>query len=373
MANKKSDREFFEIGFDDVTITKLDLYERYLQEWLPVPLSGRMGVREAAIYDLFCGPGKDSKGQAGSPLRAKNVVFANRETILRSHVPLRMVFNDYDEQHVSSLSALLGNDLHTKSGESLATVEYYSSAFDDIFPHLLEQMTSDAANMLFIDQFGATAIDEDRFRDLHSLKRTDVLFFISSNWFWRFVGRPEATEWNVTKEDLSQIQYKHVHRFMANHFRQLVGDEYFVAPFSLKKGSNIYGMIFASHDTLGLEKFLKVAWEKDPHTGEADYDIDDDGLDDPNQVLLFEPKKVASFRDDLRERIRNKEFKTDCDIYIHMLQSGFLNKHTKDVVMEFASKSAGFMEFQNEKGRRMQCRLSRDTIREPRAIVYSDL
>lgn len=46
------DKSFFEQGFDSVTLTKLDIFSRYLQEWLPVPLSGRMRVREAVVYDL---------------------------------------------------------------------------------------------------------------------------------------------------------------------------------------------------------------------------------------------------------------------------------------------------------------------------------
>ncbi|MFO7903844.1 MAG: hypothetical protein R6U98_14365, partial [Pirellulaceae bacterium] len=47
-------------------------------------------------------------------------------------------------------------------------------------------------------------------------------------------------------------------------------------PFTLKKGANIYGLVFGSKHPLGVEKFLDLAWSKNEINGEANFDIDKD-------------------------------------------------------------------------------------------------
>jgi len=365
------DRAFFETEFDDVTLTKLDIYARYLQEWLPVPLSGRMYVSEAVIYDLFCGPGSDSGGVSGSPLVAVEVIQNNQDNIERSRVPVRLVLNDYLQDHIDVLSATVGAEILAENGSRLASVRYHSQPFENLLPELIDEMNGKNANLLFIDQFGMTGVDEDVFRILHSLTTTDVLFFISTNWFRRFAGRPEASDWTVTKEEIMSIQYGHLHRFMTDHFHSLVGEDYYVAPFSLKKGSNIYGLVFASHHHLGLKKFLEVAWKKDPHSGEANFDIYKEGAGNQDQMVMFEARKIDDFQTDLKCRILSREFETDSDIYLHMLKSGFINKHASPVVSKMASKKGGLIEFR-ENGARKQARLSPISMNEPRELLVLD-
>lgn len=58
----------FHKKFSEVTITKLQLYKKYLYEWLPVFMNKSTRVNRILIFDLFCGPGKDSEGTYGSPL-----------------------------------------------------------------------------------------------------------------------------------------------------------------------------------------------------------------------------------------------------------------------------------------------------------------
>lgn len=370
MANESNrDKSFFDDGFDDVTIAKLDIYESYLQAWLPVPLSGRMHVSEAVIYDLFCGPGVDSRGQEGSPLRARNVVAKNDELVLQSAVPVRLVFNDYLPEHIEKLKVALGSELQTNDGKRLAKLDFYAKPFEELFPQLIAEMNHRTANLLFIDQFGATEVDEEVFRQIHALKNTDVLFFVSSMWFRRFVGRPEAENWGITKDEIMNVQYSEVHRFMTEHFCRLVGDEYFVAPFSLKKGSNIYGLVFASHNHLGLKKFLDVAWKHDPHSGESNFDMYNEGAGDRMQAVMFEARKITEFQADLRKRILAREFDSDRSIYFHMLQSGFTNKHARRVVSKLAAKKDGVIEFQ-ENGVRQRPRLSPDSVKDPRSLVF---
>ena len=362
------DKSFFTDGFDAETVIKLDIYADYLQEWLPVPLSGRMGAQEAVIYDLFCGPGSDGNGKFGSPLRAIDVVTRNEATIQKSNVPVRLVFNDYDEDHISALQSAVGDVVASEDGVKLATVEYHNRPFQEVFPELIDAQNERTASFFFIDQFGATSVGAAEFQVLHSLRSTDVLFYIASNWFRRFSDRPEAAKWEIDKDEIMQVDYRLLHRFMVEQFKAMVGNDYFVAPFSLKKMSNIYGLIFASHNSLGLEKFLNVAWRKDPYTGEASYDLFGESADDKSQVQLFDADKVTSFQTALRAKILAGDFATDKDIYIHMLESGFINRHAKPVVSELASKRHGLIEFRR-RGQRVQARLSRKCIKEPSELV----
>jgi three-Cys-motif partner protein len=56
--------------FDEGTLTKLELFQLYAREWLPVFLSKpESSWKELHLFDFFAGPGTDSIGVSGSALR----------------------------------------------------------------------------------------------------------------------------------------------------------------------------------------------------------------------------------------------------------------------------------------------------------------
>jgi hypothetical protein len=62
--------DFHKRPFDEGTLTKLQIFELYAREWLPVFLSPERPPRsEIHLFDFFAGPGTDSDGELGSPLR----------------------------------------------------------------------------------------------------------------------------------------------------------------------------------------------------------------------------------------------------------------------------------------------------------------
>src|SRR5262245_10192039 len=62
--------DFHNRPFDEGTLTKLQIFELYAREWLPVFLSPeRPPHSEIHLFDFFAGPGTDSSGVFGSPLR----------------------------------------------------------------------------------------------------------------------------------------------------------------------------------------------------------------------------------------------------------------------------------------------------------------
>ena len=48
--------DIFDKSFDEATLMKLDLFEKYLEEWLGVYVS-KFSSKKAYILDLFCGAG----------------------------------------------------------------------------------------------------------------------------------------------------------------------------------------------------------------------------------------------------------------------------------------------------------------------------
>lgn len=98
-----------------------------------MPLSQNMRVSEAVVYDLFCGPGEDRDGTLGSPLRARDVILHNEENILRSDTTVKLVFNDYLQDHIDALVSKLGNSIMGASGEELAQIEYHARSLKEIW------------------------------------------------------------------------------------------------------------------------------------------------------------------------------------------------------------------------------------------------
>jgi hypothetical protein len=147
---------------------------------------------------------------------------------------------------------------------------------------------------------------------------------------------PEFTgKFDVEAERIRNVDYNNIHRFVCEYFRQKLGDQrYYLAPFSIRKGGNTYGVIFGSGSLLGLQKFLKVCWNKDAITGEANYNIDGDFTWAGGKSLFEEYNvvtKVALFEHDLKKFIRERS-PTNHDVYKFGLLKGFLPSQALDLL-----------------------------------------
>ncbi|MCK4829335.1 hypothetical protein KA005_77140, partial [bacterium] len=86
---------------------------------------------------------------------------------------------------------------------------------------------------------------------------------------------------------------------------------------------------------LGIEKFVNQCWKIDHQTGDSNFDIDQDNIDELNPSLfpeLNKPKKVQGFEKELKEAIMDRKLATNIDIYKFALFNGFKAKHAKRVV-----------------------------------------
>jgi len=71
--------DFHNKPFDEGTLVKLEIFQLYAREWLPVFLSSINPPKpEVHVFDFFAGPGVDSNNVEGSPLRIINEAIGKR-------------------------------------------------------------------------------------------------------------------------------------------------------------------------------------------------------------------------------------------------------------------------------------------------------
>jgi hypothetical protein len=160
----------------------------------------------------------------------------------------------------------------------------------------------------------------------------DFIFFLSSSTLHRFrdhcaikqkIGRP-ADSYDV-------------HRMAVDYFRGLVpaGETVYLARFSIKKRSNIYGLIFGSRHPLGIHKFLQVAWDSDEIEGEANFDIERENVAPGEMLLALEelrPNKVREFEAELETALRNGRLETEADLIRFCVEAGMTCHHSVQVL-----------------------------------------
>jgi hypothetical protein len=122
----------------------------------------------------------------------------------------------------------------------------------------------------------------------------------------------------------------------AERFRGVsIGMPVYLAPFSIRKKSNIYGLIFGSQHPLGIHKFLQVAWANDKIAGEANFDIERENIGPSEGILPFEmmrPNKTRAFEKDLEETLRNRIIKTEADVVRFCIEAGMTCQHSSSVL-----------------------------------------
>jgi len=330
-------KDFFDKPFEEETLTKLELYKNYVEKWLPVFIvKPKLVASNVNVFDFFAGAGRDIEGTEGSPIIAINMATSYQQLIARPDLKLSIYFNDYEidicKKLKNNIDAL---DFDRNNINVHISQEDFRVAFDRLKPKM-----KNAANLLFLDQFGVKFVTPKLFLEIVDMPMTDMLFFISSSTFNRFAEHENVKKvLKISKEEIKNRPFSHIHKVVLEKYRTLIpkGKEYYLVPFSIKRGANIYGLIFGSGHLLGLQKFLEVCWKKDTLTGQANFDMEGEQID-PTRPRLFAamniPKKVDLFKKDLKDKILNKELQSDRDIYLHIITNGFIGQHAREVLKE---------------------------------------
>ena len=317
--------------FDEGTLTKLQIFELYAREWLPVFLArADPPKREIHVFDFFAGPGTDSKGELGTPLRLLRQLAGVQGFPGWVHTNVHAHFYDSDAEKIEKLKSAIAAQGPTISR---LTLDVDTLEFGEALRRRAAVLSDpNAAKLLLVDQFGVDNVTPDVFRVMVDSPTCDFLFFLSSSTLHRFRDHP-AIKQKINRPD----DYFHVHRAALEYYRTLLSKRsaYYLAPFSIKKGANIYGLIFGSAHPLGMDKFLQVAWKEDEISGEADFDIHRDNIK-PGQPKFdleeFRPTKVSAFERELEAILRSGGARNERDVIDVCFRHGVKRQHATAVL-----------------------------------------
>jgi three-Cys-motif partner protein len=339
--------QFHEKPYDEGTLAKLQIFELYIQEWIPVFLSREQPVFSGGvhIFDFFCGPGTDSKGVYGSPLRILRQLRGYYEKPLAGwgKIPIVAHFHDDNAAKIEKLGQLLAADEWKVPS---VTIDRRILKFQDaLVAHDAVLRDRNIAKLLIIDQYGVDEVTDTVFKNLAALPTADFIFFLSSSTLHRFRDHPAIKQ----KIGLVEDSYD-VHRVALDYYRELLDrdNDLYLGSFSIKKRSNIYGLIFGSHHPLGMHKFLQVAWGNDKIAGEANFDIDRENIR-PDQGLLpleeVRPKKIRQFEQEIETELRAGKFTSELDVIRFCIESGMTCKHAEPILKKLKAEGAIDIDF----------------------------
>lgn len=273
------------------TLNKLELFERYVEAWLPTWIM-QPNVEEINIVDFFAGKGYDIVGAKGSPIRILDKINSFFDNLMLNKTIINLYLNEYKSDKLEELKFNCNEYIENhKRLNKFVKVHYSNKDFNVIYSEIVNK-TSSLPNLYIIDQSGVRFTNQENFNTLLKTDKTDFLFFISSSFFTRFNKTDEFIKHlDIKEEDLKTNPYKFIHRIVLDKYRSLIpaNSNLKIYPFSIRKGANIYGIIFGSKHIRGVEKFLKIAWNKNNINGEADFDIDDD-------INNAQPKLFENYR-----------------------------------------------------------------------------
>ena len=274
------------------TKLKLEIFAECFREWFPVFINNPY-TKEVFIYDFFAGSGKDSDGTLGSPLillneaKGDNCKFCTQ--VKSNSKKIYFAFNEKEkakqELLIENIKEFMSNCL-TQNCKADKCVYNYTNfkqeEFKDIFQNNNFQSVLNNGNygkFILLDQYGFSQVDEDIFLKLINAPKTDFIFFISSSFIKRFNKHPYIKQYfDTNRIHFDEAQPKECHRLIAQYYRDIIPNnkEYYLHNFTIQKGTNYWGLIFGTNHTLGMEKFLKICWNKDKLSGESNCNINND-------------------------------------------------------------------------------------------------
>lgn len=338
MSNKMSAKDLFNQPFTEETITKLEIFEKYVESWLPVFLFNNF--KDIFISDFFAGIGYDKLGIPGSPIRILEVINNHQKNIVKNGIKINLLMNEIDEEKYSFLSYNIMNKLEeVQELKSYINIEIRNEKFYELFQEKRNSLTR-SANLIFLDQNGVKEISEEVFLDLTNFSTTDFMFFISSSFFHRFQNEGNRFFRNFNLDNIKDYNYFNVHKVILELYKEMIpeNNKTKLYPFTIKKGTNIYGLIFGSKHPRAVDKFLRIAWDKNKLNGEANFDID---REEGAQGDLFSGqilKKVEKYELELERFILSREKMTNKDLYDFTIENGHIPKHTVDKLRKMKSE-----------------------------------
>lgn len=286
------------------TAAKHEILRRYLGAWFAI--LGRQN-RRLVYVDGFCGPGRYTGGEPGSPLVAVEVVQTLAGKIVAKP---ELVFIDNDDLRIDNLKRELRYE-----ASNVCNIHIICGEFRDKFPRVINSLVRRQQPtpplFAFIDPFGFSGIPFDLVRRILSYKRSEAFILLNTNALRRFLEhsnheiRLHIAETFGTSDvfDISAAKFDRLLALRELYQKQLSQHAKFVRYFEMldSSGSTIYHLFFATNNPLGFEKMKDAMWAVD-RTGAFRFS----DRTDPNQMILLGPDPSGDLATILGERFRGQ-------------------------------------------------------------------
>lgn len=338
--------------WDSATLTKLDIFEQYVHEWLNVVLNYKKQEHPfdaVEIYDLFCGTGLDgTKTHKGSPLRILDAVTKRN----KKGKKVKLYFNDIESYKIEELQRNIQERYPKLSKDKNIEIEYTAHDVGDYKIH-----SKKYHKLILLDQYGIKHLEK-----IHEFlcRGTDILIFVSSGHIRRFCEDPSFQKYiNISKEDFAKKPFYETHRIITEYLRGQFPEAY-ISPFTLLKKNeniNINGLVFFSNHRKGQEQFLKTAWKLDKTFGEGNCNIDADIEKDEKSLFYNQDAPTSKFKEFI-EKLKDylKETRSNTNIRDFSFDHGFLTTHTQKIL----EKISNDLEIRYHNGSKRGFHLSKD-------------
>ncbi|MDR2026768.1 MAG: three-Cys-motif partner protein TcmP [Prevotellaceae bacterium] len=326
--------------FPEETKLKLSIFAECFREWFPVFIHNPY-IKEVYIYDFFAGSGKDEEGTFGSPLillnEAKGADCQYCKQVIKNNKTVHFVFNEKEKlkqkKMIENIKSYM-NECLSVNCKAVSCIYHYENfnqmEFKDIFQIDKFQFilkNNSCGKFILLDQYGFKQVDRDIFLQLVNAPKTDFIFFISSSFIRRFKEHPYTKQYFDTEQILfDETKPKECHRLIAQYYKNIIpsNKEYYLHHFTIQKGANYWGLIFGTNHSLGMEKFLKICWNKDELSGESNCNINNDfskGTLFYNETGTVRKQEVES---DIRSKILSGEISNNIGGLKYALKKGCL-------------------------------------------------
>jgi three-Cys-motif partner protein len=331
-------KDIFDEPFKESTLAKLEIFEKYIDSWLPTFIMADFNKKPIQIFDLFAGSGSDVNGVFGSPLRIIKIISKHKDKLVQKNKKVKIFLNDLDSKKINSLKKKVDRIIADHSLLNSVEVVVSNSSFKECLKSYNQELKI-GCNLIVIDQNGFKEVDEPIFQYMIGLSTTEFMFFISSSFIHRFVEQDEVKKYHpkFDSEKIKNTPRRKIHNTICEEFKKYVpaNIKSYLIPFSIMKedNNNIYGIIFVTTHPLGADKFLRTVWKKNALNGNADYDIENEKGKD--QGDLFEERKLSkiqSFQKQLRENIIERNLLNNFDVYLFTINQGHISQHADEEI-----------------------------------------
>jgi three-Cys-motif partner protein len=324
--------------FDEGTIAKLEIFEAYAQAWIPTFVMP--GISPLCIFDFFAGTGYDQSAIPGSPIRILQKIEEQRGHLFQKKIEIRLFLNEYepqkkDQQKFALLREACDDFLDQHKLRGAVKIIYsnkdFQQAFDDYLPEIKKY-----PSLIYLDQNGIKFLSNRYLFALEETSVTDFLYFVSSSYIRRFGNTEEfKNHIEIDMEAVLKAPPNLIHRVILDQLRAKLpsNSKLKLYPYSIKKGANIYGIIFGAKHPRAVDKFLNIAWKGNKINGEANFDIDDDRAKE--QLSLFEGKRLTKrekFEYDVRDLVLSGKLSTNVELYYFALEAAHTGAHAAECI-----------------------------------------